>query len=220
MSRNHSAYEQRIINRLWKLSLDLCGNIRENGTSFVTIANSRTSLKKTDGAYLQVAVAITLGILRALRKSVTGLDARSIEYLDSLGAKLLDKDVLTKIHKAASLIDCEAGSMPSYPERHHDSIFVGIQMFRLLETFLVYGLVKSKDHVDNKIEPWDWVVNTAHTLQPLQDSETKSFISTMFKYLWGTAWPLDDSASDGVYYLQSMTMVWSISPSHCLFCNI
>jgi hypothetical protein len=156
---------------------------------------------------LQVAVAITFGILRALRKSVTGLDARSVEFLESLGAKLLDTDVLKKIHKASSMIDCDSGAMPSYPERYHDSIFVGIQMFRLLETFLVYGLVKSKDQVDSKMEAWDWIANTSSSLQPSSESDMKSFISSMFKYLWCTAWPLDDSASDGVYYLQSMTMV-------------
>lgn len=190
VSRNHSAYEQQIISRLWKLSLDLCERIRKN-----------------DGAYLQVAVAITFGILRALRKSVTGLDARSMEFLESLGTKLFDADVLKKIHKASSMIDCESGVMPSYPERYHDSIFVGIQMFRLLETFLVYGLVKSKDQVDAKVEAWDWVANTSYPLQPSQEGDMIKFITSMFKYLWCTAWPLDDSASDGVYYLQSMTMV-------------
>jgi hypothetical protein len=152
-------------------------------------------------------MALTVGILRALqRQTEVKRHAAFVEYLESLQRLLLREDILKKIHKAANMVECSSGSMPSYPEQSHDSILLGVHIFRVIEAFLVFGAESHEDEIIEK-GPWEYLLANHIKFRKHVQMEPYliEFAKTVFKYLWNTSWPFDES-TEGIYVLQSMTM--------------
>ena len=157
---------------------------------------------------LQVTVALTVGIIRALRLAVS-TEVAYTEYMEQLMDHLLSEESLKKIHVAANQVECSSGTMPSYPEQSHDSIFLGVQLFKLIEVFLVAFTGKDVNPMSSRQNLWKGITETDLLIKSLPEPEVhvKAFASKVFKYATCTNWPMDETTNDEIHVLQSMTLV-------------